>query len=131
MLAELREYAAEVDVDFVRKSVRTIGRLAIKLERRAEKCVQELMKLIQTKVNYVVQEAVIVIKDVFRKYPNRYEGVIGALCDALGTLDEPEAKASMVRAPTALRAALSHGACSLVTPCPPRPTLGLDHWRVR
>ena len=40
VLAELKEYATEVDVDFVRKSVRTIGRCAIKLERAAEACIQ-------------------------------------------------------------------------------------------
>jgi len=46
----------------VRKSVRAIGRCAIKVEQAAERCVSTLLDLIQTKVNYVVQEAVIVIK---------------------------------------------------------------------
>ena len=55
-----------------------------------------LLELIQTKVNYVVQEAVVVIKDIFRKYPNRYEAIIATLCENLEDLDEPEAKASMV-----------------------------------
>ena len=62
MLAELKEYATEVDVDFVRKAVRAIGRCAIKVEPSAEKCVTTLLELIQTKVNYVVQEAIVVIK---------------------------------------------------------------------
>jgi len=31
VLSELKEYATEVDVDFVRKSVRAIGRCAIKV----------------------------------------------------------------------------------------------------
>ena len=62
MLLELKESATEVDVEFVRKAVRAIGRCAIKLERAAEKCIQALLELIQTKVNYVVQEAIIVIK---------------------------------------------------------------------
>ena len=35
VLAELKEYATEVDVDFVRKAVRAIGRCAIKVEVRA------------------------------------------------------------------------------------------------
>ena len=48
------------------------------------------MLLVQ--VNYVLQEAVIVIKDIFRRYPNRYESIIGTLCENLDTLDEPEAK---------------------------------------
>jgi len=57
VLSELKEYATEVDVDFVRKSVRAIGRCAIKVEQSAERCVSTLLDLIQTKVNYVVQEA--------------------------------------------------------------------------
>jgi len=96
VLLEFKEYATEVDVDFVRKSVRAIGRCAIKLERAAERCINVLLDLIQTKVNYVVQEAVVVIKDIFRKYPNRYESIIATLCENLEELDEPEAKASMI-----------------------------------
>lgn len=43
-------------------------------------------------VNYVVQEAIVVIKDIFRKYPNKYESIISTLCENLDTLDEPEAR---------------------------------------
>lgn len=96
VLLELKEYATEVDVDFVRKAVSAIGRCAVKLERAAERCIGVLLELIQTKVNYVVQESVIVIKDIFRRYPNRYESIIATLCDNLDTLDEPLAKASMI-----------------------------------
>ena len=96
VLLEFKEYATEVDVDFVRKAVRAIGRCAISIEAAAERCIGILLELIGTKVNYVVQEAIVVIKDIFRRYPNQYEGVIGVLCDSLDTLDEPEAKASMV-----------------------------------
>jgi AP-1 complex subunit beta-1 len=96
VLLEFKEYATEVDVEFVRRSVRAIGRCAIKLEGAAERCINVLLDLITTKVNYVVQEAIVVIKDIFRKYPNRYEAIIGTLCENLDTLDEPEAKASMI-----------------------------------
>eukprot|EP00249_Psilotum_nudum_P015475 c25346_g1_i2 orf=354-3071(+) len=96
VLLEFKEYATEVDVDFVRKAVRAIGRCAIKLERAAEKCIGVLLELIKIKVNYVVQEAIIVIKDIFRRYPNMYESIIATLCENLDTLDEPEAKASMI-----------------------------------
>jgi vesicle coat complex subunit len=44
----------------------------------------------QTKVSYVVQEAIVVIKDVFRKYPNKYESVIATLCENLESLEAPE-----------------------------------------
>ncbi|CAG8481907.1 10868_t:CDS:10 [Acaulospora morrowiae] len=96
VLSELKEYATEIDVDFVRKSVRSIGRLAVKIESTADRCISALLELIQTKVNYVVQEAIVVIKDIFRKYPNQYESIIGTLCENLDNLDEPEAKAAMI-----------------------------------
>lgn len=92
----LHRYASEVDVDFVRKAVRSIGRLAIKVEAAADSCIQALLELIETKVTYVVQEAIIVIKDIFRRYPGKYEGVIPVLCQHLDALDEPESKAAMV-----------------------------------
>ena len=96
VLHELKEYATEVDVEFVRKSVRAIGRCAIKLEKAADRCISCLLELITLKVNYVVQEAIIVIRDIFRKYPNRYEMIIKELFENLENLDEPEAKASMI-----------------------------------
>uniref|UniRef100_A0A673KLI7 AP-1 complex subunit beta-1-like n=1 Tax=Sinocyclocheilus rhinocerous TaxID=307959 RepID=A0A673KLI7_9TELE len=65
VLAELKEYATEVDVDFVRKAVRAIGRCAIKVEQSAERCVSTLLDLIQTKVNYVVQEKKLKLDDEY------------------------------------------------------------------
>ena len=53
------------------QSVRAIGRCAVSLEHAAERCINVLLELIKTKVNYVVQEAIVVIKDIFRRYPNR------------------------------------------------------------
>lgn len=61
-----------MDVEFVRRSIRIIGRCAIKLDKMADKCVQVLWDALKTKVNYVVQESIIVIRDIFRKYPRKY-----------------------------------------------------------
>ena len=96
VLSELKEYASEIDLEFVRKAVRCIGRFAIRVEAAADKCVSALLELIETKVSYVVQEAVVVMRDIFRRFPGRFESVITALCDNLEALDEPEAKAAMV-----------------------------------
>jgi len=64
--------------------------------KSAERCIHVLLELIENGFNPVVQESIIVIKDIFRKYPNRYESIIGKLCQNLDTLDEPEAKAAMI-----------------------------------
>ncbi|RFU27907.1 hypothetical protein B7463_g8452, partial [Scytalidium lignicola] len=95
LLSELKEYALEVDMDFVRRAVKAIGQAAIKIESACEKCVNTLLDLIATKVNYVVQEAVVVIKDIFRKYPG-YEGIIPTLCKYIDELDEPNARGALI-----------------------------------
>jgi len=96
VLTELREYATEIDVHFVRKSVRAIGKLAIKIEPAARACINSLLELVATKVSYIVQEATVVIRNIFRKYPNKYESIISVLCENMDSLDEPEAKAAMI-----------------------------------
>ncbi|KAJ5501238.1 AP complex subunit beta [Penicillium expansum] len=83
VLAELREYATEIDVHFVRKAVRAIGKLAIKIESAAKQCIETLLELVDAKIPYIVQEATVVIRNIFRKYPNQYE-------------NEPEAKAAVI-----------------------------------
>lgn len=54
ILKELIEYVDEVDVDFVRKCVRTFGRLAIKLEKVADKCVHALFSCWEKKAAYTI-----------------------------------------------------------------------------
>lgn len=95
-LTSFFRYANEVDVEFVRKAVHAIGRCAIKIDEAAERCINVLLDLINTGVSYVVQEAIVVIKDIFRKYPHKYEGIIPTLCENLEALDEPEAKGSLI-----------------------------------
>ena len=45
-----RRYATQADVSFVRASVRAIGRCAVKLESSADRCVNVLLFLLQSKV---------------------------------------------------------------------------------
>lgn len=35
-------------------------------------------------------------QDIFRRYPNQYEGIIGTLCENLDALDTPDAKSAMI-----------------------------------
>jgi vesicle coat complex subunit len=46
----------------VRKAIKAIGQTAVKIDAAAERCVNVLLDLIATRVSYVVQEAVVVMK---------------------------------------------------------------------
>ncbi|KAK5105002.1 hypothetical protein LTS08_001275 [Lithohypha guttulata] len=96
VLNELQEYATEIDVQFVRKAVRAIGKLAIKIEPAARQCIDTLLSLVNAKIPYIVQEATVVIKNIFRKYPNQYEAIISTVIRQIDDLDEPEAKSAII-----------------------------------
>lgn len=34
--------------------------------------------------------------DIFRKYPNKYEGILSDLCENIHILEDPKAKAAMI-----------------------------------
>ena len=89
-------YATEADIEFVRAAVRAIGRCALKVDSMVDKCIAVLLTLLESRISYVVQEAVVVIRDIFRRYPNKYTSVIVPMCAVMDLIDEPEAKASMV-----------------------------------
>ncbi|KAJ1727783.1 beta-adaptin [Coemansia biformis] len=96
LLNELKEYAKEVDVDFVRCAVMAIGRLAIRHESAAEKAIAALVELLQMKADYVVQVVVVVLGEVLRRYPQRFESVVVTLCEHADYIRESDARAVYV-----------------------------------
>jgi vesicle coat complex subunit len=83
-------------MDFVKKSIQSIGKCAMKLSSCAEICVSTLLELMSTKITYIVQEVIIIAKDILRKYPHQFESIIPELCQYLDILTDSEAKASIV-----------------------------------
>ena len=92
----MHSYATEADIEFVRASVRAIGRCALKVDSMVDKCIAVLLTLLESRISYVVQEAVVVIRDIFRRYPGKYTSVIVPMCAVMDLIEEPEAKASMI-----------------------------------
>ncbi|ANB12084.1 Apl2p [Sugiyamaella lignohabitans] len=99
LLAELKEYSMEVDMEFVRRAIKAIGQCAVKIESAAEKAVNVLLDLLDDNNktnNYVIQEVVIEIRDILRRYKNAFEGAIPVLCQNIDDIEEPEARAAMI-----------------------------------
>ncbi|KAK8895563.1 hypothetical protein M9Y10_024033 [Tritrichomonas musculus] len=99
VLEELSTYAAaqQEDIELVRKSIRAIGRLAIVFEKMSKSCVDYLESLIMSRIQYVVQECIVVSVNIFRRYPGQYLHIISTICQCLSsTIDDHRAKAAMV-----------------------------------
>ncbi|KAL6450862.1 ap1b1 AP-1 complex subunit beta [Candida maltosa Xu316] len=96
VLRELEEYATEVDVSMARKAIRAFGNLAVKLENAAEQCVEILCDLISNGISYIVQESTVVIKNILRKYPGRFEYAINEVIKYYTLIDEPDSKTAFI-----------------------------------
>lgn len=95
VFGELEEYATDVDVHMARKAIRAFGNLAVKLEVSADQCVEILADLISNEIPYIVQESAIVLKNILRKYPGRFDHVIPQIAKHYELMDEPEAKVAL------------------------------------
>jgi hypothetical protein len=94
VLDELTEYANGVDVAFVRKTIQCIGQIAVVIEPAARRCVDILVQHVGGKANYAVEESVIVLTDILRKYPSNFESILQTVCQNFVQLKEPRAKSA-------------------------------------
>lgn len=102
LLGELKEYAMEFEPALVRKAIRAVGAAAIKLASSVVPAINLLVTLVdQRGGQLVINESVIVLTNVLRRYPGRNDlitlvvPVIAREADA-GALDDPQAVAGYI-----------------------------------
>lgn len=96
LLDELIEYCNDVDVQFVKKAVKAIGDISLKLEPFARRCVEILITIVEGKAEYSVEQAIIVICDILRRYPGQFESIIEKVCNNVEQLKDPQSRASLI-----------------------------------
>lgn len=96
VLNELEEYATEIDVSMARKAIRAFGNLAVKLDSIADECVAKIFELVSNEIPYIVRETATIMKNILRKYPNRYLHYVNDIAKYYQLIDEPDAKCSMI-----------------------------------
>ena len=52
--------------------------------------------IIKTQIWFVIQEAIIDLRDIFRRYLNTFEGAMTIINENLGSLDDSEPKAALI-----------------------------------
>eukprot|EP01006_Ploeotia_vitrea_P015670 TRINITY_DN4566_c0_g1_i1.p1 TRINITY_DN4566_c0_g1~~TRINITY_DN4566_c0_g1_i1.p1 ORF type:complete len:800 (-),score=468.60 TRINITY_DN4566_c0_g1_i1:107-2506(-) len=96
IIDELGEYVTDVDSEIARKSIRCIADIAIKIDVAADAALQLLLELLDFNMDYVSDETCIVMKDLLRKFPERYEEVIPPLQKCLKNIEEEEGKVAVI-----------------------------------
>jgi AP-1 complex subunit beta-1 len=96
VLSELDEYCNAVDIGFVKKSIHTLGKIAIKIESTVRRVVDILVRLIQSKIDYAIEESIVVVTEILRRFPGEFESIISIICSNLENIKSSKAKASAV-----------------------------------
>lgn len=63
---ELGEYAHEVDIVFVKKAIRSLGRICLLVSGTVDIGMDLLATLLETRTTFVVEEVIVVLRDIFR-----------------------------------------------------------------
>ena len=96
VISELAEYCNSIDVGFVKKSIRCLGQIAIKIPESAPKCVDVLVNLMTGHADYAIEESIIVVVDLLRTYPGKFESIIEKVCTNIDHVKDSHAKASLI-----------------------------------
>lgn len=96
VLNELKEYSNDIDAELVSCAVKAIGHIILKTEKGARRAVEIIKEIAVQGTDLALQEAVIVAKDIFRKFPNKYDSLTKDLCARLEEYTEPESKSAII-----------------------------------
>ena len=96
ILHEFKEYSQDVDMELVGAAVKAIGQIVLKIESSAKTAAQCTHDIVKNGQPLALQEAVIVAKDILRKFPGKYEAIVEDLVKKVDEYYEVEAKASIM-----------------------------------
>ncbi|KAK8509285.1 hypothetical protein V6N12_018367 [Hibiscus sabdariffa] len=96
IVTELCEYAANVDVPIARESIRAVGKIALQ-QYDVNAIVDRLLQFLEMEKDYVTAEALVLVKDLLRKYPQWSQDCIAVVGNISSkTVQEPKAKAALI-----------------------------------
>ena len=90
ILSELSEYVTDTDDGIAKKSINGIAKLAVKLEQCVNEAIEHLLSFLDLRLETVSTRACVAIKDILRKYPERYEEILPSIHKTLKTVDDEE-----------------------------------------
>lgn len=96
IMEELSEYSQEVDVEFVKRSLRGIGRVAMRVDGAAERALRALVALAESRTPFIVEEVIVVVRDIFRRFPDRYDSVLTTLLPIADKVEASDAKGAVI-----------------------------------
>mmetsp|Transcript_17792 Transcript_17792/g.43541 ORF Transcript_17792/g.43541 Transcript_17792/m.43541 type:complete len:791 (+) Transcript_17792:1027-3399(+) len=96
VINELSEYITDVHPDIAKQAIRAVGKISVKIESVVDEGIELLLSFLDLGTDYVTSETCVVLMDILRKFPDRYEDVIPSLQTVLKSVEAPEGRAAVV-----------------------------------
>ena len=99
ILNEFKSYAClEFDIDLVQKAIKYMGIIAFKFDNACDACVNYLIQVLDYNQDFTVNQAIITIRDIMRKYkvPKTKEFLKKITKDFIKLVTLPESKAAVL-----------------------------------
>mmetsp|Transcript_4046 Transcript_4046/g.7442 ORF Transcript_4046/g.7442 Transcript_4046/m.7442 type:complete len:796 (-) Transcript_4046:152-2539(-) len=96
LINELSEYITDVNSAIAKQAIQSIGKIAVKVESAVDEAIELLLSFLELSTDHVTSETCIVLMDILRKFPDRYEDVIPSLQTCLKSVEAPEGRAAVV-----------------------------------
>mmetsp|Transcript_7655 Transcript_7655/g.11522 ORF Transcript_7655/g.11522 Transcript_7655/m.11522 type:complete len:834 (-) Transcript_7655:328-2829(-) len=89
ILAELKEYASDAEAELGKNAIRSVGTIAARLRNKSAQGCALLVEFLELEgARYIKAEALLVAKDVLRRYPERRFDILPSLARYLRELDD-------------------------------------------
>ena len=92
ILSELKEYARDFDVDCMRRAIRSIGHIIFSVDRAGKKAITLIKDVINSPSDAALQEAITVVMNILRKYPNEYDELLVDVVRRRKDIFEPQSR---------------------------------------
>ncbi|CAI8593041.1 unnamed protein product [Vicia faba] len=96
IVTELCEDAANVDIPIARESIRAVGKIALQ-QYDVNSIVDRLLQFLEMEKDHVTSEALVLVKDLLRKYPQWSQDCIAVVGNiSSNNVQESKAKAALI-----------------------------------
>ncbi|XP_065187426.1 AP-4 complex subunit beta-1-like [Sycon ciliatum] len=96
IIDEISAYVSDVGVDMARRSIRALGKIAMRLESASQHAMGKLLSFFTMEFDYVTSETLIVMQDLMRKYTWMAEAILPQLPSCLEIVQDSEGRAALV-----------------------------------
>ncbi|KAH3756931.1 AP-4 complex subunit beta-1 [Pelomyxa schiedti] len=96
IIEELFAYATDVDMTCACKALTALGTIALKVPSIVTRILSKFIDLIALDIDYIAAEAILALKDIFRKYPTTRDEILDLLESCISVVSSPQAKAAVV-----------------------------------